>query len=121
MTLPAAVVLTWHTMVASLSLGLTGRVKLLCQFLVGLAVGSAVYLLAQSEPKEYSTQIVLPFFKQVRPELGLLYIVFAVLLLLGLILIKADDGVAWLAIHIALIVVALTLARHNRLCILKKW
>ncbi|HTI98986.1 MAG TPA: hypothetical protein VL527_08885 [Dongiaceae bacterium] len=48
---------------------------------------------------------------------GLLYIG----LTMGLILIKQDDGVSWLAIHIALVAIALTLAKHNRLCILKKW
>ena len=48
---------------------------------------------------------------------GLLYIALTA----GLILIKADDGVAWLAIHIALIAMALTLAKHNKLCILKHW
>ena len=48
---------------------------------------------------------------------GLLYIALTA----GLIMIKADDGVAWLAIHVALIAVALTLAKYNQLCILKKW
>ncbi|HYG22921.1 MAG TPA: hypothetical protein VEH04_09075 [Verrucomicrobiae bacterium] len=48
---------------------------------------------------------------------GLLYIGLTV----GLILIKQDDGVAWLAIHVALIALAFTLARHNRFSILKKW
>lgn len=48
---------------------------------------------------------------------GLLYIGLTV----GLILIKQDDGVAWLAIHVALIALALMLARHNRFSILKKW
>ena len=48
---------------------------------------------------------------------GLLYI----MLTAGLIMIKADDGVAWLAIHVALIAMALVLAKHNQLCILKKW
>ncbi|TAN38259.1 MAG: hypothetical protein EPN23_02915 [Verrucomicrobia bacterium] len=48
---------------------------------------------------------------------GIIYIALTA----GLILIKADDGVAWLAIHVALIAVALTLAKHNKLCILKKW
>ena len=49
--------------------------------------------------------------------LGLLY----VSLTWGLILIKQDDGVAWLGVHMILIVMALRLADHNRLCILKKW
>jgi thiosulfate dehydrogenase [quinone] large subunit len=49
--------------------------------------------------------------------LGLLYIS----LTWGLILIKQDDGVSWLAAHMILIVMALALAQHNRLAILKKW
>jgi thiosulfate dehydrogenase (quinone) large subunit len=39
----------------------------------------------------------------------------------GLILIKQDDGVALLGIHIALVVLALALAKHNCLSLLKKW
>lgn len=49
--------------------------------------------------------------------LGLLYIS----LTWGLILIKQDDGVSWLAAHMILIVMALALAQYNRLAILKKW
>lgn len=49
--------------------------------------------------------------------LGLLYIS----LTWGLILIKQDDGVSWLGVHMILIVMALALAKHNRLAILKKW
>jgi thiosulfate dehydrogenase (quinone) large subunit len=49
--------------------------------------------------------------------LGLLYIS----LTWGLILIKQDDGVSWLAAHMIMIVMALALAPHNRLAILKKW
>jgi thiosulfate dehydrogenase [quinone] large subunit len=49
--------------------------------------------------------------------LGLLY----VSLTLGLILIKQDAGVAWLGVHMIMIVLALAWANHNRLCVLKKW
>lgn len=49
--------------------------------------------------------------------LGLLYIS----LTWGLILIKQDDGVSWLGVHMILVVMALALAQHNRLSILKKW
>jgi thiosulfate dehydrogenase [quinone] large subunit len=49
--------------------------------------------------------------------LGLLYIS----LTWGLILIKEDSGVAWLGIHMILIVMALWLSKYNRLCVLKKW
>ena len=49
--------------------------------------------------------------------LGLLYIS----LTWGLILIKQDDGVSWLGVHMIMIVMALALANHNRLALLKKW
>ncbi len=49
--------------------------------------------------------------------LGLLYIS----LTWGLILLKQDDGVSWLGVHMLLVVAALALADHNRCAILKKW
>ncbi len=48
---------------------------------------------------------------------GLIYIILTV----GLILIRQDDGVAWLGVHIALVAFALLLARYNKLALLKKW
>ena len=48
---------------------------------------------------------------------GLLYIGLTA----GLILIKQDDGVAWLGIHVALIAMALVLVKHNRFGLIKKW
>jgi thiosulfate dehydrogenase [quinone] large subunit len=39
----------------------------------------------------------------------------------GLILIKQDDGVAWLGIHVGLIALALALAKYNRVAVFKKW
>ena len=89
------------------SLGLTGRRKLFWQCAIGLAVGITIYALAQSEPKEYSTRIVFPFFKQVVPDLGLLYIVFAVLLLtLASNAVNLTDGLDGLAIGTTLIAAA---------------
>jgi len=49
--------------------------------------------------------------------LGLLYIS----LTWGLILIKQDDGVSWLGVHMILIVMALMLSKYNRCAIFKKW
>ena len=49
--------------------------------------------------------------------MGLVYIS----LTFGLILLKEDAGVAWLGIHMVMIAMALVLANHNRLVILKKW
>ncbi|MGN6552186.1 MAG: hypothetical protein ACTHLW_00410 [Verrucomicrobiota bacterium] len=48
---------------------------------------------------------------------GLLYIALTV----GLILIGQNDGVAWLGIHVALIALALVLAKNNKFALLKKW
>jgi thiosulfate dehydrogenase [quinone] large subunit len=48
---------------------------------------------------------------------GALYIVLSI----GLILIKQDDGVAWLGLYVGLIALALMLSKHNRFAILKKW
>jgi phospho-N-acetylmuramoyl-pentapeptide-transferase len=89
------------------SLGLTGRLKLLLQFAIGFAVGATVYYLALTEPKEYSTRIVFPFFKQVVPDFGLLYVVFAVLLLsLASNAVNLTDGLDGLAIGTTLIAAA---------------
>jgi phospho-N-acetylmuramoyl-pentapeptide-transferase len=86
------------------SLGLTARTKLLGQFAVGLAVGLAVTFLAQVEPREYSTRVVFPFFKQIVPDLGLLYVVFAILLLtLSSNAVNLTDGLDGLAIGTTLI------------------
>jgi thiosulfate dehydrogenase [quinone] large subunit len=49
--------------------------------------------------------------------MGLLY----TSLTFGLILIKQDAGIAWLGIHIIMVVMALALAKHNRFSVLKKW
>jgi len=48
---------------------------------------------------------------------GLIYIALTV----GLILIHQDDGISWLGIHVALVALALMLAKHNKLALLKKW
>ena len=39
----------------------------------------------------------------------------------GLILLKQDSGIAWLATHLLLIVAALVLAKHNRFLIVRRW
>jgi thiosulfate dehydrogenase [quinone] large subunit len=47
---------------------------------------------------------------------GLIYTALTV----GLVLIKQEEGVSWLAIHIALVAFALTLAKHNKFALCKK-
>jgi thiosulfate dehydrogenase [quinone] large subunit len=48
---------------------------------------------------------------------GLIYVMLTV----GLILIHQDDGIAWLGIHVALVALALMLAKYNRIALLRKW
>lgn len=48
---------------------------------------------------------------------GILFIALTV----GLVLIDANDGVAYLGIHIGLVAAAFLLAQHNRFAVLKKW
>jgi thiosulfate dehydrogenase [quinone] large subunit len=48
---------------------------------------------------------------------GLIYIALTA----GLILIRQDDGISWLGIHVALVALALMLAKHNQFALLKKW
>lgn len=48
---------------------------------------------------------------------GLLFIALTV----GLVLIRQDDGVAFLGIHIALVSLAFLLVQYNRFTVLKKW
>jgi thiosulfate dehydrogenase [quinone] large subunit len=48
---------------------------------------------------------------------GLLFIALTV----GLVLIDANDGVAYLGIHIGLVAAAFILVQHNRFAVLKKW
>jgi thiosulfate dehydrogenase [quinone] large subunit len=48
---------------------------------------------------------------------GLIYTALSV----GLILINQPDGISYLGIHVALVAMALMLAKHNKLALLKKW
>jgi len=63
------------------NLGLRGRPKLVVQGLVGLGVGS--YLLWIGAEGAFRTTLSVPFFKNVQPELGLLYVPFVMIVLMG--------------------------------------
>ena len=70
-------------------------------------MGLTVYWLAQVAPDQYSTRVVFPFFKELRPDLGWLYVVFAVLLLtLSSNAVNLTDGLDGLAIGATLIAAA---------------
>jgi phospho-N-acetylmuramoyl-pentapeptide-transferase len=87
--------------------GLRGRTKITGQILVGLALGVIVYDFSLWEPTHYSTQVIFPFFKQVKPDLGLLYVLFAGVVVVGASnAVNLTDGLDGLAIGCTLIAAA---------------
>ena len=76
------------------SKGLTGKGKLILQFLLAMFTG---YLLV-CHPG-FSTQVGIPFFKQATPDLGWWYILFAALVMVGASnAVNLTDGLDGLAI-----------------------
>jgi phospho-N-acetylmuramoyl-pentapeptide-transferase len=74
--------------------GLAGRWKLVGQAAIAAAVALALYVLPG-----YSTELTVPFFKDFRPDLGLVYIPFAVLVIVGASnAVNLTDGLDGLAI-----------------------
>jgi len=89
------------------NLGLRGRAKMAGQLAIGLAVGLAVFYFSLGEPNQNSTRVIVPFFKMVRPDLGLLYILFAMAVLVGSSnAVNMTDGLDGLAIGCTLIAAA---------------
>ena len=76
------------------SIGLRGKQKLLAQFAVGLA--AALYL---AWLPGFDSTVTIPFFKDLRPDLGWLYIPFAMLVIVGASnAVNLTDGLDGLAI-----------------------
>ena len=76
------------------SKGLTASQKFLAQGMVALAIGMFFYFLPG-----YSTQLSVPFFKSFTPDLGWLYIPFAVLVIVGASnAVNLTDGLDGLAV-----------------------
>jgi phospho-N-acetylmuramoyl-pentapeptide-transferase len=89
------------------SLGLRAREKMAGQILVGAVVGVLVFWYSLTGPAQYTTRLVIPFFKQVMPELGMLYILFAILVLVcASNAVNITDGLDGLAIGCTLIAAA---------------
>lgn len=81
------------------SLGLTARQKLGWQFAVAIAIGLYLYSHSLIDPESFSTRVVFPFFKRLQPELGLFYVAFAAILLVGCTnAVNLTDGLDGLAI-----------------------
>jgi phospho-N-acetylmuramoyl-pentapeptide-transferase len=76
------------------SRGLSARVKLLLQLAVALAAAVALY-----RQPYFSSVLGVPFFKNIRPDLGLWYIPFAMLVVVGASnAVNLTDGLDGLAI-----------------------
>ncbi|MGB0910597.1 MAG: phospho-N-acetylmuramoyl-pentapeptide-transferase, partial [Nitrospirales bacterium] len=76
------------------SQGLTALQKIICQVAVALAIAMFFYL-----SPAYSTQLSVPFFKNFTPDLGLFYIPFIVLVIVGSSnAVNLTDGLDGLAI-----------------------
>lgn len=76
------------------SKGLTAAQKILAQGLVALSIGLVFYFLPG-----YSTQLSVPFFKNFTPDLGFLYIPFAILVIVGASnAVNLTDGLDGLAV-----------------------
>jgi phospho-N-acetylmuramoyl-pentapeptide-transferase len=79
--------------------GLLPRYKMGGQIIVALAVGVAVLSLSQQNPPLYNTRLIFPFFKNLIPDLGWLYVAFTVLVLVGASnAVNLTDGLDGLAI-----------------------
>jgi phospho-N-acetylmuramoyl-pentapeptide-transferase len=76
------------------SKGLTASQKLVAQGIMALGIGLFFYLLPA-----YSTQLSVPFFKNFTPDLGMFYIPFAILVIVGASnAVNLTDGLDGLAV-----------------------
>ena len=122
--------MVWVVLIASLALGAVGfyddyvkvtmrnprgipaRVKLIGQIIVGLAVGIFLYLSDQSLGVVYpylgvkgATHVAFPFFKSWYPDLGLMIVPFAMLVIVATSnAVNLTDGLDGLAIGVTTIV-----------------
>jgi phospho-N-acetylmuramoyl-pentapeptide-transferase len=74
--------------------GLSARKKMLWLLLISLAAGSILYIYPP-----FQTTLAVPFFKEVRPDLGIFYIPFSMLVIVGASnAVNLTDGLDGLAI-----------------------
>jgi phospho-N-acetylmuramoyl-pentapeptide-transferase len=89
------------------NLGLTARGKLQGQILVGLLLGGVLYGFSVVQPIQYSTRVILPFFKNVMPDISAFYILFTVVVVVfASNAVNVTDGLDGLAIGSTLIAAA---------------
>ena len=79
--------------------GLLPRYKMGGQLIIGLGVGLAVLLLSELNPPLYNTRLIFPFFKNLIPDLGWMYVPFAAFVLIAWSnAVNLTDGLDRLAI-----------------------
>ncbi len=79
--------------------GLIPRYKMGLQLVIALGVGAALLVLAQQNPPLYNTRLIFPFFKNLIPDLGWGYVVFAAFVLVAWSnAVNLTDGLDGLAI-----------------------
>jgi phospho-N-acetylmuramoyl-pentapeptide-transferase len=79
--------------------GLFARYKLMSQVVVSIAIGIVLVWLAGQNPPAYNLRLIFPFFKNVIPDLGWFYVVFAVIVLVNMTnAVNLTDGLDGLAI-----------------------
>jgi phospho-N-acetylmuramoyl-pentapeptide-transferase len=84
----------WRKLTGRNSKGLPGRTRLFWEFTFGLAAGAFLYLVPR-----FDTVLYFPFFKTLTLDLGVLYIPFAAILLVGASnAVNLTDGLDGLAI-----------------------
>jgi phospho-N-acetylmuramoyl-pentapeptide-transferase len=79
--------------------GLAARYKFLAQVVVAIGVGVAIVALAEQTPARYTTLLIFPFFKNIQPDIGWLYVPFITFVLVAMSnTVNLTDGLDGLAI-----------------------
>jgi phospho-N-acetylmuramoyl-pentapeptide-transferase len=79
--------------------GLIPRYKMGLQIVIALGVGLSLLILEQQNPPLYNTRLIFPFFKNLIPDLGWMYLIFAAFVLVAWSnAVNLTDGLDGLAI-----------------------
>ena len=79
--------------------GLIPRYKMGLQLVIAIGVGAALLVLARQNPPLYNTRLIFPFFKNLIPDLGWGYVLFAAFVLVAWSnAVNLTDGLDGLAI-----------------------
>ena len=92
----------WRKVSRKNNRGLSGRQKLVLQTVIGFGVAWASVMLFDARPE--ATRVTLPFLKNVHPDLGVFYVLFAAVVVVGSSnAVNLTDGLDGLAIGATLI------------------